>query len=31
MFRFTHPVTYSRHIADFLNSRVPTVTATLDA
>jgi pimeloyl-ACP methyl ester carboxylesterase len=31
MFRFTHPVTYGRHIADFLQSRVPTVTATLDA
>jgi pimeloyl-ACP methyl ester carboxylesterase len=23
MFRFTHPVTYSRHIADFLRIRVP--------
>ncbi len=31
MFRFTHPATYSRHIADFLHSRVPTVPATLDA
>jgi len=31
MFRFTHPVTYSRHIADFLQSRVPTVTATMHA
>lgn len=31
MFRFTHPVAYSRHIADFLRSRIPTVTATLDA
>lgn len=31
MFRFTHPVTYSRHIAAFLQSRVPTMTATADA
>jgi len=30
MFRFTHPVDYSRHIAEFLQSRVPTVTTTLD-
>lgn len=30
MFRFTHPVTYSRHIADFLKSRVPTTTATME-
>jgi pimeloyl-ACP methyl ester carboxylesterase len=28
MFRFTHPVTYSQHIAQFLHSRVPAVTAT---
>lgn len=26
MFRFTHPVTYSRHIAEFLQARVPTTT-----
>ena len=31
MFRFTHPVTYSRHIAEFLQSRVPTTTTTVDA
>ena len=30
MFRFTHPVTYSRHIADFLQSRVPRMTASTD-
>jgi pimeloyl-ACP methyl ester carboxylesterase len=28
MFRFTHPVTYSQHIAEFLHSRVPTTAAT---
>jgi pimeloyl-ACP methyl ester carboxylesterase len=26
MFRFTHPVTYGQHIADFLQSRIPTTT-----
>lgn len=31
MFRFTHPVTYSRHIAAFMRSRVPTMTASVDA
>lgn len=31
MFRFTHPVTYSRHVADFLQSRVPRMTASTDA
>jgi pimeloyl-ACP methyl ester carboxylesterase len=27
MFRFTHPVLYSQHIADFLQARMPTSTA----
>lgn len=31
MFRYTHPLTYSRHIADFLQTRVPTLTAPADA
>lgn len=31
MFRFTHPVTYGQHIADFLHSRVPTKTPTAQA
>lgn len=30
MFRFTHPVTYSRHIAEFLQSRLPAMAATSD-
>jgi pimeloyl-ACP methyl ester carboxylesterase len=31
MFRFTHPVTYSRRIADFMQSRAPTMTTTVVA
>lgn len=31
MFRFTHPVIYSRHIADFIYARVPTMLSTADA
>jgi len=31
MFRFTHPVAYSRHISEFLRSRVPSMTAPVDA
>ena len=31
MFRFTHPITYSRHIADFLHARVPMVASTVEA
>ncbi len=31
MFRFTHPVAYSQHIADFLQTRVPTKPSTIDA
>jgi pimeloyl-ACP methyl ester carboxylesterase len=30
MFRFTHPVSYSWHIADFLHSRVQTTTTAVD-
>ena len=31
MFRFTHPVTYSQHVADFLQARVPTARAPMEA
>lgn len=30
MFRFTHPVTYSRHIADFIRTRIPTMARTVE-